>query len=200
MARPLVLPDNFDGDAKAKWDQWVCHFNNVAEVNSWENTDKLKWLKVRLTGKAQTAFQRLPVDDRGDFDKAIVALQKRFEPPSRKHRYQAELQIRRKLKGETWADFADDLKSLTDKAYPELQEEARDRIALNIYLSQLDNPLVAFGVKQRNPETLDAATCITLELESYVTSKSNPRPVLGVDVNPTKTIDDEVVGAVSNTD
>ena len=154
MVRPLVLPDNFDGDANAKWDQWVCHFNNVAEVNSWENADKLKWLKVRLTGKAQTAFQRLSVDDRGDFDKAIVALQKRFEPPSRKHRYQAELQIRRKLKEETWADFADDLKSLTDKAYPELQEEARDRVALNIYPSQLDNPLVAFGVKERNPETL----------------------------------------------
>ena len=103
----------------------------------------MNWLKVRLTGRVQTAFQSLSAEDLGDFHKAIGALKKRFEPPCRNHRYQAKLQTRRKLKGENWVDFADDLKSLADKAYPEL-EAARDRIALNIHLSQLDNPLVAF--------------------------------------------------------
>ena len=198
MARPVVLPDTFDGDSKLGWDQWCCHFKNVAEVNRWENEESLKWLKVRLTGKAQTAFQRLSEEDREDFDKAMSALQKRFDPPSRKYRYQAELQTRRKLKGESWADFADDIKFLADKAYPELQEEARDRIALNIYLSQLDNPLVAFGVKQRNPESLDVAVSTTLELDSYyATSKSSTFPVLGVEA---KKADDEVVGVISATD
>ena len=66
---------------------------------------------------------------------AIGGLQKRFELPSRKHRHQAELQIWRKLKRETWADFANDLKFLMDKTYPELQEEARDCIASVKYLS-----------------------------------------------------------------
>ena len=56
MARPVVLPDNFDGGTNLKWDQWYCHFNNVTEVNGWENEDRLKWLKVCMTGRAQTAF------------------------------------------------------------------------------------------------------------------------------------------------
>ena len=106
----------------------------------------MKWLKVRLTRRAQTAFQCLLAKDLGDFYKAITALQEWFEPPFKKHRSEAELQTHPKVKGETWVDFTDDLISLADKAYPELEEASWDRIVLNIHLSQLDNPLVAFGV------------------------------------------------------
>ena len=40
---------------------------------------------------------------------AEAALKGRFEPESRKTRYQAEFQSRRKKTNEGWADFADDL-------------------------------------------------------------------------------------------
>ena len=195
MSRPVLLPDTFDGTNNASWEEWLCHFNNVAAVNLWEDEEKIKWLKVRLTGKAQTAFQRLPVESQRTFEFATQALKERFEPTCRKHRYQAELQTRRKLKGENWADFADDLKFLTDKSYPELEDLARDRIALTIYLSNLDNPQVAFGVKQRNPSTLDAAVSATLELESYLTPKQNTLSVMAVEEEQ-KPKDSTVVGAV----
>ena len=41
---------------------------------------------------------------------------------------------------EGWADFADNLRSLADKAYPELQEEARERLSLNRYLDRITDP------------------------------------------------------------
>ena len=47
----------------------------------------------------------------------------------------------------------------------------RETLALNAYLAQLDNPYVAFAVRQRNPETLDDAVTATLELELYLTPK-----------------------------
>ena len=47
-----------------------------------------------------------------------------------------------------------------------------ERLALNAYLGQLDNPQVAFGVKQKAPQTLDAAIAATLELESYLPTKT----------------------------
>ena len=197
MSRPVLLPDTFDGTNNASWEEWLRHFNNVAAVNLWEDEEKIKWLKVRLTGNAQTAFQRLPVESQRPFEFATQALKKRFKPTCRKHRYQAELQTRRKLKGENWADFADDLKFLTDKSYPELEDLARDRIALTIYLSNLDNPQVAFGVKQRNPSTLDAAVSATLELESYLTPKQNTLSVMAVEEEQ-KPKDSTVVGAVHN--
>lgn len=65
----------------------------------------------------------------------------------------------------------EDLRFITDKAYPELQDEARELLALNQYLSLLDHSQVAFGVRQRNPGTLDAAVSATLELETYLPPK-----------------------------
>ena len=48
---------------------------------------KLKWLKTRLTGHAQKAFQNLPEEVKGDFDEARDALSQYFEPKSRQARY-----------------------------------------------------------------------------------------------------------------
>ena len=55
-ARPLVLPDTFTGNGN--WSQWIYHFESVSEVNEWDDTKKLVWLKVRLIGRAQGASYR----------------------------------------------------------------------------------------------------------------------------------------------
>ena len=57
---------------------------------------------------------------------------------------------------------------LADKAYPDLEEAARERLALNQFLSELDKPQVAFGVRQGRPKSLDEAVSLTIELESYI--------------------------------
>ena len=60
---------------------------------------------------------------------------------------------------------------LISKAFPHLQAEARDQLALTHYLSQIENPQLAFSVKQQKPANLDAAVSATLEMESYLPSK-----------------------------
>ena len=177
-ARPLVLPDPFSGEQN--WDEWVCHFENVATVNKWEeDATKLNWLKVRLTGKAQTAFQRFPEATRGSYEEAKKALKDRFEPESRRERYRAEFQVRRRRKEESWSDFGDNLKLLVDRAYPDLDEKARDQLALNHYLGQLADPQIAFSVKQKRPKTLDEAVSSTLEMESYQVPNKQPPVTAG---------------------
>ena len=171
----------FSGDAS--WDQWIYHFESVAEVNTWDGAQKLKWLKVRMIGHAQKAFQHLPAEAQGDFERAKTSLRQRFEPESKKSHYEAEFQTRRRKKTEAWADFAEDLRTLTDKAYPELQQEARERLTLNAYLGQLDNPRVAFAVKQKSPKSLDAAVAAMLEMESYLAGGT---PVSGVELEREK--------------
>ena len=163
-----------------------------------DDEQKLKWLKVRLTGRAQIAFQRLPEATRGHYAAATKALKDRFEPASRKTHYQAELQARRKKKGESWADFAEDLKVLADKAFLEFEDGARERLALNAYLGQMDHPQVGFGVKQKAPETLDEAVTATLELEACLTPKAT---VSCVELEPesTPTKETSTVAAVSST-
>ena len=76
-AKPVVLPEAYNG--KTSWDEWSIHFNNVEEVNEWTSAQKLLWLKVRLTGRAQASFQHLPEDSRATFDATRKALKEQFE-------------------------------------------------------------------------------------------------------------------------
>ena len=120
---------------ESSWGDYSTHFDNVADVNEWSAEQKLQWLKVRLTRRAQREFQRLPETARASFESARAALKERFEPETRNARYLALFQTRKKKSGEGWADFADDLQSLADKAYQDLPLEAREWLALNAYSS-----------------------------------------------------------------
>ena len=38
--RPVVLPEILEGTNN--WNEWIFHFESVAAVNEWNDTDKLK--------------------------------------------------------------------------------------------------------------------------------------------------------------
>ena len=137
-------------------------------MNEWSDAQRLQWLRVRLTGRAQKAIQHLSVEVAESLEKTMKVLDERFEPASQKTLYQAEFQTRRKKRCEGWAEFADDLRTLADKGFPELQDEAREQLSLQIYLQQLEPSQVAFSVKQKRPKTLDEAVAATIEMESYL--------------------------------
>ena len=128
--KPVLLPELFNGDSHG-WTEWLEHFESVAVVNKWETTaEKLKWLRVRLTGKAQTVFRKLPQDVREKYAECVKALKQRFDPDSRRELYVAELHTRARRKEEDWASYGDVLRTLADKAYGDLEEKARERLAL----------------------------------------------------------------------
>ena len=90
----LLLLEVFSGESQ-NWTEWAEHFESVVTVNKWDSDDdKLKWLKVRLTGKARTAFQKLPADIRNTYGECVKVLKLRFEPDSKKQLYVAELHTR----------------------------------------------------------------------------------------------------------
>jgi hypothetical protein len=104
-ARPLVLPETFSGEADLA--EWIDHFESVAAVNEWDDTGKLQWLRVRLTGRA---FKRFPEDAKTSFGAAKTALKERFDPESRRKLHIVEFQTRKKSRTESWADFGEDLR------------------------------------------------------------------------------------------
>ncbi len=167
--RPLLTPDAYSGESH--WDDWIEHFESVATVNGWDDATKLLWIRVRLTGRAQIAWKRLPTDAKGTYEAAKAALRKHFEPDSKRDLYAAEFQTRRRRRGEPWENLADDLRVLADRAFPDLADNGKEQLALDRYLSQIDSDQVAFGVRQRRPKMLDEAVSSTLELESYSASR-----------------------------
>jgi len=171
IGRPHILPEVFNGEED--FGEWIHHFESVAVVNKWDDSTKLQWLHVRVAGKARVALSRAKSES---YKQAREALQKRFEPSSKSELYKNELQHVAKRESENWGDFADRLAVLTDKAYPELQEEAREYIALNHYIDQLEDPRIAFSVRQRRPKTMAEAVSSTLELESYLIGAATQEP------------------------
>ena len=127
-SRPLVSPDSFSG--LSNWAEWIDHFEAAALVNGWDSETKRLWLPVRLTGKAQTAWKRLSPETKQNYEAAKEALQKRFEPDSKRKLYFVEFQARRRKRDESWSDFADELRVLAEKALPELDEKAKELLAL----------------------------------------------------------------------
>ena len=172
-ARPLVLPEIFDGNDS--FTDWICHFESVSAINGWTDDDKVLWLRVRLTGKVHVAYTRLSHETQGSYAATKEALSQRFEPPSKRQLYKVEFESRQKQDKESRADFGDDLLLLAGKAFPSLQDEAREELALSKYLDQLKDPQVSFGVKQRRPKTVQEAVSNTIELESYLVKSASSK-------------------------
>ena len=86
--RPVIVPEYFTGEGS--FEDWIDQFKSIAEINHWNDGQKLIWLKVHLTGRALMAYKKFSVTARGSFKNAIKALQERFEPESRKDLYCAE--------------------------------------------------------------------------------------------------------------
>ena len=163
MGRPIILPEVFSGEED--FCEWIQHFESVAVVNWWDDITKLQWLHVRATGKARVALSRAKSES---YKQAREALQEHFEPSSKTEHYKNELRHSTKRATKSWSDFTDRLGVLTDKAYPELQEEAREYIALSRYFDQLEDPRIALSMRQRRPKTMSEAVLSTIDLESYV--------------------------------
>ena len=164
--KPVILPETFTGEAN--WDEWAVHFDHCADINGWDDAAKLRFLRVRLTGRARSVFQRLPEDKKDTFDHAKSALRERFEPSSKRELYVTELSTRRKRPTEGWADLADDLRRLAAKAYPDLEASATDQLALTHYLMGISDVQLALPVKQKSPKSLDEAVSYTIQVESHL--------------------------------
>ena len=66
-----------------------------------------------------------------NYGACIKSLQRRYDPDSKRQLYVAELSTRTRRRDEDWATFGDALRILADKAYRDLEEKARERLALN---------------------------------------------------------------------
>ena len=165
-SKPLIVPEPFSGESS--WSDWLDHFESVAAVNKWKDEEKLLWLRARMTGRAQKAYKNLPNGSSDTYDACTKALHERFEPDSKRDLYSTEFYSRKKRKAEDWASFAEDLKTLAERAFANLQDAAREHLVLTHYLEQIDNPQVAFSVRQKRPKSVDEAVTTTLEMESYL--------------------------------
>ena len=144
-SRPVIVLDCFLGEGS--YEDWID--KSMAEINHWNDEQKLMWLKVCLTGRTLMAFKKFPVKMCNSYKSTMSALCGHFELDSQRDLRLAEFQTRFKRRTESWPEFREDLRVLVDKAYPSLDHVAWQQMALQKYLSRLDNKQVTFNVSQR---------------------------------------------------
>lgn len=92
---------------------------------------------------------------------AVTALTTRFEPPGKQELYLAEFSTRFWRPSKKWANYDEDLQRLSSKAYPELDANAMEQIALTRFVWDSQ---ISFALKQKIPTTLDDAVAATMLL------------------------------------
>ena len=69
--------------------------------------------------------------------------------------------------------MADNLRTLAEQAFPELDEHAKEKPSVNHFLSLLDHSDVTLAVRQKKPKCLDNVVAVTLEIESILALSSS---------------------------
>ena len=82
-----VKPATFDGTGS--WLDYRAHYDAVAEINNWNQTEKGLYLAVSLRGQAQGVFGNISTQSK-DYDKLVKALEERFAPPNQTELYRVQ--------------------------------------------------------------------------------------------------------------
>ena len=147
---------------------------------------------MQYTGKAQTAWKRLSSETKDDYEAGKETLQNVTSQTVSESCILLNFRLG-DARDESWSDLADELRILAEKALPELDDKAKELLALERYLGELDNPQVAFTVRQREPKTVDEAVTATLEIQSYL------RPGLRQELNASAVAEEAEVHSISVT-
>ena len=162
-----IIPDAYNGDQSTCWGQWIAHFDS-GKINGWNEAMQLLWLQVHPTGKVQTAWEHLDQTAKSTYEDAKKALHERLEPSCKQDLYAAEFHARIHLEKESWDDLADNLNSLSDRAFPDLDDKARKQLSPIHFLSLIGKPTITLSVCQRCPITLNETVMYTLAVETHL--------------------------------
>jgi len=82
-------------------------------------------------------------------------------------KYQAELQCRRRKPNETLRELAHDIRRLMILAYPGDRSDMAERLAKEYFICAFDEPELELKVREKEPQTLDAALKYAQRLEVF---------------------------------
>ena len=157
-----LKPEKFDGTTC--FETFLVQFDNCAQFNRWNDMEKLHYLRWSLTG---SAARMLWGTEEMTFRQLVARLRSRFGSLDMEEKYQAELQCRRRKPSETLRELAQDIRRLMMLAYPGDRSDMAERLAKEHFICALDEPELELKVREKEPQTLDAALKSAQRLEVF---------------------------------
>lgn len=100
-------------------------------------------------------------------------LTQRFNPTKRETAYRCEFRNRKRLPGETVADYGYTLKRLASRAFPTIPVSLREGIIVEQYINRLGSQAIKRHVQFAHPTSLDRAISLALEFEAFEGVQNN---------------------------
>ena len=159
-----IKPATFDGSGN--WLDYKAHFDVCAELNGWTEKEKGMYLAVSLRGQAQGVFGNI-VSKSHDFTELVKALENRFAPPNQTELYRVQLRERKQKSAESLSELGQDIRRLTNLAYPTAPADLRETLAKEQFVDALVSSDMRLRIKQARPSNLNDAVRHAVELEAF---------------------------------
>lgn len=126
---PPMKPQTYNGDED--WESYLSHFEVCAELGRWSHQDKALYLAACLRGNAQVYYMTLKPAERTSYHLLTTKLGQRFGNTRQQPMWISKLEARMRRPNESIAQLGDDLRRLAQRAYSNMNHEAREMLALN---------------------------------------------------------------------
>uniref|UniRef100_A0A9J7YFX7 Peptidase A2 domain-containing protein n=1 Tax=Cyprinus carpio carpio TaxID=630221 RepID=A0A9J7YFX7_CYPCA len=113
-AQPVFMPETFTG-ANREWSDWIGQFEIAAEVNGWDDSLKLKFLSLLLSGRARDIYCGLSTESRSSYVVLKASLGRCLEPCDSDDWNRASFLARRRQPNETAREFGNALLALCNQ-------------------------------------------------------------------------------------
>ena len=161
-SRGHMKPEKFDG--VSCFETFLVQFNNCAQFNGWNASEKLHYLRWSLTG---VAARMLWGTEELSYKELVTRLRSRFSSVDMEEKYQAEIQCRRRKSSESLRELAEDIRRLMMLAYPGDRSPMSERLPKEHFICAFDDPDLELKVREKEPQTLDSALKYAQRLEIF---------------------------------
>jgi hypothetical protein len=159
-------PKPFDS-VKIEWGDYHKHFEAVSAWNGWDDELKAQQLVMSFDGEALKLLGELSDDVLENYDLLVAELNRRYNPTERISAWKIEFRNRMKLPNETLTQYAQGLKRLVAKAYPNLPVAAQEQFVLDQFSLGLSNLEMKRHVQFGHPRTLNEALSLSIEFDAF---------------------------------
>ena len=141
------------------WKVYFNRFEDVARLEGWSETTKLRELLPRLQGQAgEFVYEQLSGEFRSNFRRLVRELKHRYRKVETTRMYSAQFSNGIQKSGESVEDYAADLKRLYDKAHAHRGRSTRREDLLRRFLDGILDEGARFQVEYvKEPKNIDAA-------------------------------------------
>lgn len=181
LQKPIAMPESFSGSRSENFNEWVQDFELYAELNSWGDDQKLKFLPICLKGGARRIFSDLKGIK--TYVSAVDSLRERFDPKCYSEVHKLNFRRRKRNKNESFFDLALDLRKLAKQAFPAKDQEFLEDLTREQFIEAVQSRELRLRLRRAKLSMLDDMVALCVEHETFDLLEN----VRGKDAHPVNT-------------